>query len=125
MSVQVSGIQEVAQAIDRIIQALEHGGELDFGVAVAARDEGAHYAAFIAPKDTGALAQAQTVFVQGDTTIIGIDPSVVNPKSGTRPEVYGPIVAARAFDFYQKVLDDRSDRIVNRAIQEFVQAVNR
>lgn len=122
-AVHVAGIAEAQAAIDRIIQGIEPRGELAFAVAAAARDEGAIYAGFIVPKDTGALSQAQTVWLEGETIVIGTSPDVVNPKSHTLPVNYGPIVALTHFDFYGQVVHDRADRIVDRAFVEFVQAV--
>jgi len=117
------GLAEVAAVLDRIQQTLESGGELFYAVAVAARDEGARYAAFIVPVDTGSLARAQDVFIEGDVTIIGTDPDVVNPKSRTLPLIYGPIVAMSHFDFYGRVVAERGDAIVGRAFVEWTNAI--
>jgi hypothetical protein len=119
----VQGVAAVAAVFGRIQETLESGGELFYVVAAAARDEGARYAAFIVPKDTGSLSMAQQVFIEGDVTIIGTDPDVVNPKSHTLPLIYGPVVAMSHFDFYGQVVADRGDAIVARTFQEWTAAI--
>lgn len=121
--IQISGQDDVQQAIERIIRALQPGGALDTGVKVGA-EIGADYASQIVPRDTGALSRAQTVLQYAGHVSIGIDPGAANPKGG-RPDVYGPIVAATVKDFYSLVVSNRGDQIVQRTIQEFARAVNR
>lgn len=121
--IQISGQDDVQQAIDRIIRALKPGGVLDQGAEVGAQ-VGADYAAQIVPRDTGALSRAQTVLQYAGHVAIGINPGVTSPKGG-RPEVYGPIVATTVRDFYGQVVSNRGNEIVQRTIQEFVRASNR
>lgn len=123
MSVRVQGADDVLQAIGRILNALEPGGALDKG-AEAGAQEGADYASQIVPRDTGTLANAQTVLQYGGKVAIGIDPGATNPKGG-RPDVYGPIVAKTVRDFYGQVVDNRGDQIVQRTLREFVRAIDR
>src|SRR4051812_25075657 len=101
MSVEVTGQKELSQAIERILRALQPGGALDAGTEAGA-EVGADYASQIAPRDTGALARAQTVLQYAGSVSIGIDPGATSPN-GRRPAVYGPIVAATVKDFYAQV----------------------
>jgi hypothetical protein len=93
----IRGLQEARSAVLRAIAALEPAGALGTAVrdATAATDR---YAASITRVDTGAWRASHRPEVDGLSGRISLDPSATNPRSGTRPAVYGAIWEDRGGD---------------------------
>jgi hypothetical protein len=120
MMTDITGIDEAQAAIDRLMEALRPGGELDRTTESGA-EEGAKFASQIAPRKSGALSRAIEVIPIGQLFGVGINQGAVAPKGG-RPHVYGPIVADNVLDFFQRTGDQRGNQIVQHIFDAFVEA---
>jgi len=85
----IRGLQKAQQANARRIAALQPSGAL--GKALQAMVSQAHrWAIFYTPWETGSLRASHRMDVRGSRARVYIDPHARNPRSKTRPAVYGP-----------------------------------
>jgi hypothetical protein len=120
----ITGIQEVQRANLQAIAALRPQGA--FGRAIIYAATAAHrYAVAITHVDTGSLRASHRVEVKGTRGRIYIDPNSVNPRSRTRPVVYGVYEHQRggSHAFYQRVVDERGSDIADGALRELMRGL--
>lgn len=86
--VKVEGADEVQQALERAVQVVQPGGEMDKAVTFAVR-RAHYYMRSIVHVDTGALKSSLTVQQGQRAAYLYSDPTVTNPRSRQRPAVYG------------------------------------
>ncbi len=116
----IEGIQEAQAANLRALAVVKPSGA--FGRAIHHATAAAHrFAVIFTHVDTGALRAAQrATYTDWDLRgQIFIDPSARNPVSGERPAEYGIYEHARGGEhaFYQRVIDERGNEIVQEAGQ--------
>lgn len=109
----ITGIQEAQAANNRLIARMQPRGALEravlYGTTAAHRG-----AAVITHVDTVALRASHRMEVSGKRGRVYIDPGAMNPRSGVRTAIYGPVEHARGggHAFYRRVVDEEGPRIL-------------
>lgn len=117
IDVSITGIQEAEAAALKAVAAVRPKGAL--GEAVGYVTVSAHrYAVANTVVDTGAWRAAQRPAFNGAHGRIFIDPAAVNPKSHSRPAVYGPeleLTRGGRYAVYKKTVEEAGPLILEHA----------
>lgn len=109
----IKGLQEARSAVLRVLAQLEPAGAL--GAAVRDTTLAAdRYAVSITRVDTGAWRASHRPEVAGLVGHLHLDAGAINPKSGTRPAVYGAIWEDRGGQraVYARTVDEAGEGIL-------------
>lgn len=118
MKMDIKGIQQAQTAAIRALAAVQPSGGL--GRAIRWATAAAHrFAVQNTVVDTGSWRASQTPQMVDETHgRVFINPDSVNPKSRSKPSVYGPILEARKggrYAVYQRTYQEAGPDIVRQA----------
>lgn len=112
----IKGLQEARSAVLQVMARLKPDSALGTAVrdATAAADR---YAVSITKVDTGAWRASHRPAVEGLHGSISLDPSATNPRSGTRPAVYGLVWEdiGGSHAVYARTVNEAGQRILDES----------
>ena len=112
----IEGIQEAQQRNQRMIAELKPAGALGRAVQYATGTLQRH-AIGITHVDTGSLRASHRMRIEGTRGTIFIDPSSTNPRSGSKPAIYGLHEHARggSHAFYARTVAEAGPQTMKQA----------
>lgn len=114
----IKGLQEAQQANQRRLAELKPSGALGRAVQYATATLQRH-AIGITHVDTGSLRASHRMRLEagGLRGVIYIDPSAVNPRSGQKTSIYGPVEHARggSHAFYARTVAEAGPQVEKQA----------
>lgn len=118
VSLTIKGLQEAQQANQRRLAELKPSGALGRAVQYATATLQRH-AIGITHVDTGSLRASHRMRLEagGLRGVIYIDPSAVNPRSGQKTSIYGPVEHARggSHAFYARTVAEAGPQVEKQA----------
>lgn len=121
----IKGLQETQAAVLQAAAAVRPTGAL--GQAVKHVTLGAHrYAVAHTVVDTGSWRAAHLPEIHGATGRIFVDPAAVNPKSDSKPSIYGPeleLTRGDRYAVYRTTAEEAGPGLLQEGGQILIQAL--